>query len=44
MGVLPDVRGLNVTDWFENTVILIDIERWLLKPIARMAAYFYHIT
>jgi hypothetical protein len=38
MGGLPDVRGLNVTDWFENTVILIDIEGYLLKPIARLVA------
>jgi hypothetical protein len=44
MGVLPNVRGLNITDWVENTVILMDLERWLLKPIARMMAYFYHIT
>jgi hypothetical protein len=44
MGVLPDVRRLNITDWVENTMILIDLERWLLKSIARMVAYFYHIT
>jgi hypothetical protein len=44
MGVLPNVRGLRVTDVFGNTVILIDLERWLLKSIARMVAYFHHIT
>jgi hypothetical protein len=44
MGVLPDVRGLRVTDLFGNTVILINLERWLLKAIARMVVYFNHIT
>ena len=27
MGVLPDVRGLNATDLFENTKILIELEK-----------------
>jgi hypothetical protein len=27
MGVLPDVRGLNATDVFENTKILIELEK-----------------
>src|SRR4051794_27741845 len=27
MGVLPDVRGLNATDLFENTKILIGLEK-----------------
>jgi hypothetical protein len=27
MGVLPDVRGLNATDVFENTQILIELEK-----------------
>src|SRR5215831_12038534 len=27
MGVLPDVRGLNGTDLFENTKILIELEK-----------------
>jgi hypothetical protein len=44
MGVLPDVRRLRVTDLFGNTVILIDVERGLLKSIARIVVYFHHIT
>jgi hypothetical protein len=28
MGVLPDLRGLHATDVFENTAILIDLERY----------------
>jgi len=27
MGVLPDVRGLNGTDVFENTKIVIELEK-----------------
>jgi hypothetical protein len=34
MGVLLDVWGLRGTDLFGNTVIFIDLERWLLKSIS----------
>jgi hypothetical protein len=27
MGVLPDVRGLNATDVFENTKMLLELEQ-----------------
>jgi hypothetical protein len=27
MGVLPDVRGLNISDLFENTTIVIELEK-----------------
>jgi hypothetical protein len=33
-----------VSDVFGNTVIFRDLERWLLKSIARMVVYFHHIT